>query len=66
MKLTAAELQTLRQMRNYEYYPFRQATCRKLQAKGLCEVVQERSGKVKVRSGYRITDAGRKALSESP
>lgn len=63
MKLTLAETQTLKEMCSYGYYTFRQATCRKLLAAGLAEVVPVKG--VNVRLGYRITDAGREALREA-
>lgn len=55
-----AYIETLREMQRYGYYPFRQATCRKLLALGLAEVVPEDVSKVRL--GYRITPAGRAAL----
>lgn len=62
--LTAAQIATLKEMSRYEYYTWRQATCRKLLALGLVEVVPQKG--VKVRLGYRITKAGWNALAASP
>jgi hypothetical protein len=65
VKLTDAQVATLREMANYEAYFFRQATSRTLVALGLAEPCYEgRSKKQVKRPPHRITDAGRAALAE--
>jgi hypothetical protein len=62
--LTLAEQETLREMRSYDYYAFRQATAKKLVARGYAEVVP--GDENKVRPGHRITEAGRESLRANP
>jgi hypothetical protein len=57
MNLTLAQTATLKEMRSYEYYVFRQATARTLTDLGLAEIVP--GDEKKVRPGRRLTKAGR-------
>jgi hypothetical protein len=62
-KLTEAQMATLREMKSYQAYFFRQATCRTLVALGLAEPCYEGRSKTQVkRPPHRITDAGSAAL----
>ena len=61
MKLTIAQIETLKEMRYHGFYKFRQATARKLEELGLCEVVRT-TAKPLARPGRRITPAGLEAL----
>lgn len=62
-KLTKAQVATLKEMRPYNAYHFRQATCRTLAVLGLAEPCYEGPKKTVVRPPYRITDAGRAAIA---
>jgi hypothetical protein len=60
--LTEAQLATLREMARYSTaYWFRQATCKTLVELGLAEAIGSRK-----RPPHRITQAGRKALQQTP
>ena len=62
IKLTEAQIATLREMASYkDGYFFRRATSKKLADMGLAEELWHHN----VRSPYRITDAGRRALSKA-
>ena len=57
MNLTIAQQATLKEMRSYDYYVFRQATAQTLTDMGLAEVVP--GDERKKRPGRRLTKAGR-------
>jgi hypothetical protein len=62
VKLTEAQLATLREMASYSTaYWFRQATCKTLVALGLAEPIGKRK-----RPPHRITEAGRQTLQQTP
>lgn len=64
MKLTKAQLQTLREMAAYHpYYSWRPKSAQELVEMGLAEVVAERRPHMDV--GRRITPAGRAALNHT-
>lgn len=66
MKLTEAQLATLREMSSYpNAYWFRQATCKQLVALGLAEPVATAASTMRKRPPHRITEAGRQALKEA-
>lgn len=66
VKLTEAQIATLREMKSYRFdYNFRHATSKKLAALGLAEALQPLIGKPLKRPCYRITQAGLAALKET-